>query len=621
LRSTRAVGWSIHPRERRVNDVHPQFFEASVTIALAISLALYTIGYGQPGRAKRLFLLLIASIIVWSGGVALSRVFAEDRLTHLAVRVSFVGIFVLPPVWYALSVQLTRPADERFGRRQTIFLSIPSLLAFAAMVTNPWHHLYMRVPEAIIDTSPTNWAGPLFWAWTSWAYLLVLGGSARYVGWSWRLVSNDARWRGALVFLASMLPLSGNLAHLMNLTPPGHDSTPLMLGVASVFLFVADWRFRLLNTLPVARRDVIEQLHDGVVIADAHGVILDMNPAAERMIDAPLAELGGQPIFHVVARQAIDRFDFDAEAFNRLVVDMCTSARGFESYVENFAGQHFEIRGGAVTDLVGNTSGLYFILREVTERRRFEQVQRESRRAQTIASLAAGITHEVNNPLAYVRANVGHVLDEIEHLTVEGKDVDEVRTVLSEALEGIDRIGKIVERVRKFTQTRGGLRESIPIPTLFDEIRRMHARTAPPKIALEVEVEPDVGPVLGAREGLLEAILNLIDNAAQALGEQGGRIRLRARRARHAVRIEVEDDGPGVPDELRDRIFEPFFTTGTAEVGTGLGLAISAKLVADFGGRLGYDAVETGGARFTIELPEVPIDRETDLSRRGSAGR
>lgn len=601
--------------------MHPQFFEASVTIALAISLALYTIGYGRPGRAKRLFLALILSIIVWSGGVALSRVFEDVRLAQLAVRLSFLGIFVLPPVWYTLALQLTRPSDERSGRRRALLLAVPSCLAFVAMATNPWHHLYMRVPGAIIEASPTSWAGPLFWAWTCWAYLLVVAGSARYVGWSWRLVSNDARWRGGLVFLASMLPLSGNLAHLLDLTPAGHDSTPLLLGVASVFLFVADWRFRLLNTLPVARRDVIEQLHDGVVIADAGGVVLDMNPAAERMMEAPLAELVGKPMVEAVARQAVDRFDFDVDAFTRVMVDMCRSARGFESHVVNFAGQHFEIRGGAVTDVVGNAAGLYFILRDVTERRRFEVVQRESRRAQTIASLAAGITHEVNNPLAYVRANVGHVLDEIDDAAVDGKNLDEVRTVLTEALEGIDRIGKIVERVRKFTQTRGGVREPISIARLFDEVRRMHGRTAVTRTVLETRVDPEVGPALGVRDGLLEAILNLIDNATQALGEEGGLIQLRAFRAQGAIRIEVEDDGPGVAEELREQIFEPFFTTGTAEIGTGLGLAISAKLVADFGGRLSYESVDSGGACFTIELPEAPPAFDDDLARRESADR
>ena len=218
-----------------------------------------------------------------------------------AARLSFLGIYVLPPVWYALSLHLTRRGEYVMPRAQAALLAAPSVLACAAMATNPWHHLYMRAPELLVDHAPLEWAGPLFWIWVVWSYALVFGGSARYVAWSWRLMSHDARWRGALVCVASILPLSGNLVHLLGIGSADHDFTPMLLGVATVLLFVGDWRFRLLDTLPVARRDVIEHLRDGVLVADAQGFILDMNPAAERMLEARLADLVGKPIVHAIA--------------------------------------------------------------------------------------------------------------------------------------------------------------------------------------------------------------------------------------------------------------------------------------------------------------------------------
>jgi C4-dicarboxylate-specific signal transduction histidine kinase len=98
----------------------------------------------------------------------------------------------------------------------------------------------------------------------------------------------------------------------------------------------------------------------------------------------------------------------------------------------------------------------------------------------------------------------------------------------------------------------------------------------------------------------------LIDNAYYALDGTGGVIQLNAQQSGRSIRIEIEDDGPGVPKDLRDQIFEPFFTTDRKEVGTGLGLAISGKLIADFGGTLSYEPIDTGGARFVIEIPEGP---------------
>jgi len=586
--------------------VHPQFYEASFTIILALSLAIYTLVHGQPGHTKRIFLALVMSIIIWSGGVAFSRLLSDPDAARVAVEVSFVGIFMLPPLWYTLALHLARRTQSEFAWPRMALMTVPSVLAFAAMASNPLHHLYIREPESIVMSSPQVWAGPLFWVWSGWAYSLVIAASIRYLGWSWQLVSNDAKWRGALVFSASLLPLSGNLAHLLDLTPPGHDSTPLMLGVATVMLFVADWRFRMLDTLPVARRDVIEQLHDGVLMSDAQGVILDMNPAAERMVEAPLSELAGQPIVRAIANQSHGRFDFDEEVGMRIVVDMCRSAKGFDVQIENYAGRHFEVRGAAVTDAAGDVSGLYIIMHEITERNRLEEVQRESRRAQTIASLAAGITHEVNNPLAYVRANVSHVLDEIGSIFDEKDAGDDLRPVLEEALEGIDRIGTIVERVRKFTQTRGGVRERFSIEGIFEEAKRVRARASDARIAVTISTDPTLTPVLGVRDGLLEAILNLLDNAEHALEKDGGTIRLRALQAGSSVRIEIEDDGPGVPAALRERIFEPFVTTDDNEAGSGLGLAISEKLIADFGGRLTHENVAAGGSRFVIELPVNP---------------
>jgi len=368
---------------------------------------------------------------------------------------------------------------------------------------------------------------------------------------------------------------------------------------------VADWRYRLLDTLPVARRDVIEQLRDGVLIADVRGVILDMNPAAERMVGAPLSDLIGKPLVHAVTALAVDRFDLDEAAFNRTVVDMCSSTTGFETTVENFSGRHFEVRGSSVADPDGQISGLYVIMRDVTDRSRFEEVRRESRRSQTIASLAAGITHEVNNPLTYVRANIRHVIDALSELREKDDDARlELQSVLEEALEGANRIVTIVERVRRFTHTRGGERESISIARIFEDASRIRTPAPGPAITLKAEVATDLRPAIGFHDGLLEAVVNLLDNAYNALRKTGGTIQLKAREHDRGIRIEVEDDGPGVSEALRRQIFEPFFTTGSNDVGKGLGLSISAKLIADFGGTLSYEPVVTGGARFVIELPD-----------------
>jgi len=599
--------------------VHAQFYEACLTIFLASSLAAYSLLAGRPGRSRQLFVSLLGSIIVWSSGVAISRAVVDPGAAALGVQLSFVGIFALPPAWYALSLHLTGSSDRVVTLRRCLLLAVPSLIALAAVATNPWHHLYMRDPMAVIDHGPLEWGGPAFWVWVAWAYLLVIGGSIRYIGWSWRLVHGDAQLRGALIGIASVLPLSGNVAHLLGWTAGDHDLTPLLLGGATLMLFLADWRFRMLDTLPVARRDVIDQLRDGVIVADPNGMILDLNPAALAMIDATTAELVGKPLVAVAAAKSVDRFDLDAARFQKTVTRMCQSAGGFETTITDMLGRHYEIRGAGVADRVGAVSGLYLIMRDITERKRLEEVQRESRRAQSIASLAAGIAHEVNNPLSYARANVGHVIEVLENgrpTTRNDPDATEARdergekdetedtlAALADALEGIDRIGTIVERVREFTRTGGSVREPIELGAVVDEALRLCRPDPVSMIQLVADIEPALRPVTGVRDGLIESVVNLLDNAQHALRDSGGTIHVRVRALERTVRLEVEDDGPGIPEELREQIFEPFFAQGEHGFGVGLGLAITRKLVADFGGTLGHEPVPTGGARFVIELP------------------
>jgi PAS domain S-box-containing protein len=587
--------------------VHPQFYEASITILLATSLAAYSLANGQPGRSRRIFLWLVAAVMVWSGGVALSHTAPDVRGLNFFVRVAFLGVFALPPAWYALAFHLTRPRDRDLTLRGLVLLTLPSVVFCLLMLTNPWHHLYMREPDLIGNEGPRVWAGPAFWMWVGWSYLLVCGGSARYVWWSWRLVNEDARARGALICIASILPLGGNAAHLLGLTSGDHDRTPLLLGAATLALFFADWRFRMLDTLPIARRDVIDHIRDGVIVADTRGVILDLNTAARKMIGAPASALVGHSLVEVTKLHSVGRFEYDAELFAKTVVAMCRSASGFETRLQDADGRHYEIHGSAVADRVGAISGIYLILRDVTEQRRLDEVQRESRRAHSIASLAAGITHEVNNPLSYVRGNVGHVIDVLDEwrglLDGKGDEVDDAQSALEDAIEGIDRIGTIVDRVRRFTRTQGSARETIEVTPMLEEAIHLSAGNSAGSIAIERDLESDLPPVDCVRDGLVESIVHVLDNAQHALQDGGGTIRVRARRVDHAIRIEIEDDGPGVSKDLRDQIFEPFFSIGAHGVGAGLGLAIARKCVAEIGGTIGYEPVASGGARFVIELP------------------
>ncbi|HEY8122403.1 MAG TPA: HAMP domain-containing sensor histidine kinase [Myxococcota bacterium] len=220
-------------------------------------------------------------------------------------------------------------------------------------------------------------------------------------------------------------------------------------------------------------------------------------------------------------------------------------------------------------------------------------------RLAALGTLAAGLAHEINNPVAFIRSNLNYMHD----LAAEGRDDPEIEDVLKETEEGVARLRGIVdELLRMSAQGAAGFGEvhlsevvESALPTL-----RFEARS---DVALDARLAP-IPPVRGDRNLLGQVVANLVINAIQAvrLGGARGAVRIATFADDRRAVLEVSDTGPGVAPELAERIFEPFFTTKPAGEGTGLGLAVSRQLVERHGGRLTLVPSEHG-ARFRVELP------------------
>jgi len=236
---------------------------------------------------------------------------------------------------------------------------------------------------------------------------------------------------------------------------------------------------------------------------------------------------------------------------------------------------------------------------DVTPRRKLERELEHEKRLAAIGRIAASMAHEINNPLAVVRAANAYVAE------VARTNGD---ALLTETVEDVrlasERIGSFVEHVCGFARRdRPTLRE-LPLR----ETVRMAMRLAKPRAA-ERDVEFVLEPGNEVRiphdtARLSQAVLNLVSNAIDAAAEGGRHVLVRVFAGEGSVRIQVDDDGPGVPEDLRDRAFEPFVTTKRHGYGTGLGLSITRQIVDDHGG-----AATLGprpgrpGARAEIVLP------------------
>jgi PAS domain S-box-containing protein len=244
---------------------------------------------------------------------------------------------------------------------------------------------------------------------------------------------------------------------------------------------------------------------------------------------------------------------------------------------------------GRVTHFVG-------VQRDITEELRLRDQLVHSERLSAVGELVAGVAHEINNPLQTI---VGCVELLIEDRKATGQQLQDLQLVRQEAA----RAGQIVRNLLSF------VRRSSPERSVSDlnhiarataTLREQHLRDR--NIRLLLELHPGVLPILVSREEIQQIVLNLVLNAEHAIGEEPGTITIRTNTGGHAHRLEVTDDGPGIPAELRGRVFEPFFTTKDVGQGTGLGLSIALGIATAHGGSL--ECVETRpGATFILTLP------------------
>ncbi len=232
----------------------------------------------------------------------------------------------------------------------------------------------------------------------------------------------------------------------------------------------------------------------------------------------------------------------------------------------------------------------------------------QAEKMKSLGQLVAGVAHELNNPIGFVHANL-QLLDEYMRKLVESQrsenDTQRVQEAISKLLErsreGTTRVKKIVQDLRTFSRMD---QAELQDADLHEEIERT-LRLMEPRFKNDIAIEKQFGDLPRVRcyiGQLNQVFLNLLMNACDAI-ERNGTVRITTRPTPEGVCLAFEDDGPGIPEEVRSRIFDPFFTTKPVGVGTGLGLSVSHGIIERHGGRIWVESEPGEGTTFHIELP------------------
>jgi nitrogen-specific signal transduction histidine kinase/ActR/RegA family two-component response regulator len=241
---------------------------------------------------------------------------------------------------------------------------------------------------------------------------------------------------------------------------------------------------------------------------------------------------------------------------------------------------------------------------ELADADRLEQELVQAQKMEAIGQLVSGVAHELNNPLASIVAFS-------QLIRRDPRLPEDLRHDADLLVQEADRTRRIVQNLLDFARQRPPERHPTPLRALIKSVLDLQAYSInASRIDVELDIEPDVPPVPLDRAQMQQVLLNVTLNAIQAMHTASDRGRLsiqvgtRGKGSTRIARIAISDDGPGVPDEHKDRLFVPFFTTKSPGEGTGLGLPVSFGIVAAHGGRLRHEPGPGGrGTTFIIELP------------------
>jgi two-component system nitrogen regulation sensor histidine kinase GlnL len=337
-------------------------------------------------------------------------------------------------------------------------------------------------------------------------------------------------------------------------------------------------------TLPSGTSDaVLDALPHPVVMLSADGSIANANAAAESFFEASVTLLRRHTLRELVPfgsplLSLVEQVRSRGAAVNEYRVDLGTPRNPGERLVDLH-----------VAPVPERPDHIVVMLQERTIADKMDRQLTHRSAARSVIALAAMLAHEIKNPLSGIRG-AAQLLEQ----SVGDEDRSLTRLICEEA----DRIVKLVDRMEVFTDQRPIEREPVNVHAVLEHVKRLAYSGFARHIKFVEDYDPSLPPVLANRDQLIQVFLNLVKNAAEAIGEEaadgeiclsssfrpGVRLTVPGSKTRVALPLEfcVRDNGPGVPEDLLPHLFDPFVTTKPS--GSGLGLALAAKIIGDHGG-------------------------------------
>ncbi len=395
----------------------------------------------------------------------------------------------------------------------------------------------------------------------------------------------------------------------------------LFLGVtAGVLYFVID-RYsaetrRELQRSAATAEAILESAVSGIVVVDQEGHIVGANGQAERLFGYSRYELLGQSVEVLLPERLREAHVAHRSNYLKAVCTPATLRRpGLVGRRKDGSEFPVEIGLGCVESESGRL-GMAFVT-DITER---VQLERETRRAESLATLgamAAGIAHELNNPIGIISSRIELMISDSEGKQLPAEMAEDLQVLHRNAL----RVSKIAQGLLTLARQRPRQPKRVNVNSVVEDTLLLAGnQMSKDGIQVSISLDRTIPPILGDSTSLEEVLLNLLMNAREAM-ESGGTIRIETGVAPDRpdwVRVAVADSGCGIPADAMGKLFDPFFTTKAS--GTGLGLWVSKRIVRDHGGSIEVESEPGRGTTFVIAIPSATVTENPEGATEPAGG-
>ena len=572
------------------------------------------------------FALFLGAIAAWSLVYALEIGSNELSTKLFWYKAKYLFVIAVPLAALVFTLQFVG-RQKLLTRRNYLLSCLIPFVSIALLWTNQQHGLFLSDVQMATEPIPILAVkyGPAFWLHTAYCYLVFLISIGlllhAYISRSKQL----SRQQIAAIVIGGSAPWIGNVLTLLELSPaPNLDLTPFLFAITGFAFAWALLRYELLNIIPMARDAIINSMNDGVIVLSAQNRVVDLNPAAHRILNELSDSVSGKSLTGLDAQQILQ------SVWPNLVAYLHSNSKEYSAVVNSnpLKGQsrYFDIHISPLFTHRSQFSGRLITIHESTERERAADALRQRKQQlrtmveklhkadQLKSDFIANISHELRTPLT----NIGFYVNLLERTMHEDQE-NYIRVLKKETALLQEMIEKTLDM--SLLDDSAGYRQSYTEPVNLRDVVRdvidkhtIQAQSVGVRIIPPEEDEPVFA--FGNYNQLVQAINNLLQNAIK-YSAKNGTVTIDLANDTNYVYIKVQDTGIGIAPEDQRRLFERFYrsprVSSSGIPGVGLGLSIVKELVKQNGGEIEVQSQVDVGSLFTIQLPIAAAKANTDF--------